>query len=129
MMDFETRELPHWLRKGQRPPQAVADLLRRHASELAAAREEASATSAEAAALISRFGLALYKKRQSPNAADFRVLIDAFESAGGELVTYIGAPFEGDLEELADVIEWLPGSEGIGPGCVADAFERPPESS
>lgn len=68
-------------------------------------------------------GLALYKKRGTSSWPQFRVLFEAFRDLGAEMITHVGEPLEGDLEELADVVEWIDAADGVAPGCVAEAFE------
>jgi hypothetical protein len=119
----EQRELPEWLKKGQQSTQAVADLLRRQKAALAAVRRETEEARKQTAELTEAFGLALYRKRDAPNASEFRTLFDALQTSGVELITYVGEPFVGDLEELADVVDWIDSAEGIPPGSIAEAFE------
>lgn len=119
----ELREVPSWLERGQQPAQAVAGLLRRHRTVLAEANAETARARQQAGRVVEAVGLALYKKRGTPSWPELRVLFEAFRDVGAEFVTHVGEPFEGDLEELADVLEWLDSAEGIAPGCVAEAFE------
>jgi len=120
---FAERELPDWLKKGQQPIQAVAKLLIRHRDALAAARKETEAARRRAEELAEVLGLALYRKHAAHNASEFRVLFDALRVAGIESITHVGEPFAGELEESADVMDWVDAADGIGAGCVAEAFE------
>lgn len=119
----ELREVPPWLKRDQQPTQAVADLLLRQKEDLAAAKREAEQVRKQAEEMARVFGLALYRKRGAPDTAPFRTLFDALQTLGIELVTHVGELFEGDLEELADVVEWIDPTEGIAPGSVGEAFE------
>lgn len=119
----DQRDVPTWLRHGQQPSQAVADLMRRQQAALAAARREVDDARTQTAVVVEVVGLALHKKLGAANASEFRTLVDALATVGAELVTHVGEPFEGELEELADVVDWVDAAEGVAPGCVAEAFE------
>lgn len=118
----DQRELPNWL-KPSSPTQAMAELMRRHRAALAHSRAETQAALDQSARLAVAIGLALYRKRSAANSSEFRTMEDALAAAGGLLITHAGEPFAGDLEELADVVEWVEAKPGISPGCIADAFE------
>jgi len=119
----ELREVPAWLRQGYQPNRAVADLLGRHKVALAAAEARAAEARRQAGELVEVFGLALYRKRGAAISSEFRTLFDALQAVGAELITHVGEPFDGYLEELSDVVDWVGSAEGISPGCVAEAFE------
>lgn len=119
----DQREVPVWLKQGQQPTQAVAELIRKRKVALAAARNEVDDARGQTAEVVELFGLALYKKLGAANASEFRTLFDTLTAVGAELVTHVGERFEGELEELADVVDWVEAVEGIAPGCVAEAFE------
>ena len=121
MMMSELREIPEWV-KGQLPTQAMADLMRRHRQELNRSGEELAAARRRAGDLAEVFGLAMWKKRGG-DPKQFRILWDALESAGVVFVDHVGEPVAGDLEEMADIVDWVDQAEGIEPGCVSEAFE------
>lgn len=119
----DQREVPAWLRRGQQPSQAVAELIRRQQAALAALRHDVDDARSQTADVVESVGLALHRKLGTANAAEFRTLLDALTAAGAEFVTHVGEPFEGELEELADVVDWIEPGAGLAPGCVAEAFE------
>lgn len=105
------------------PTQAVAGLMRRHASELAAERENTAAVAKQGGELAELVGLVCFRKRATPQAAEFRRLEEALVTHGVEMITHLGEPLTDKLAEMVDVIDWIPGADGIDPGCVAEAFE------
>ena len=119
----ELREVPPWLRRDHQATRAVADLLLRQKEALAVAKRETEQARKQAEDMAKVFGLALYRKRSAPNTAPFRTLFDALQTLDIELVAHVGELFEGDLEELADVVEWIDPTEEIAPGSVGEAFE------
>ncbi len=118
----EPRPIPSWV-KGQLPTQAMADLLRRQKLQLAAAQSQTAAAQREACDLAEAVGLALWKKRASADPAQFRTLHDALAASGVELIDHVGQPVAGELEEMADIIDWVDAGQGVAPGMVAEAFE------
>jgi hypothetical protein len=106
------------------PPQAVAELLRRHQAELAAARADAAAGWDRADSLAAAVGLTLARKRAALSPADFRVLGDLLQAEGIEVLTHVGEPLTAELDESADVVEWGDPASAPGPGdWVAEAYE------
>ncbi|MGB7962560.1 MAG: hypothetical protein WCF12_06310 [Propionicimonas sp.] len=101
----------------------MAELLRRQKVALSAAEARAAEALKQAGKIGEVFGLALYRKRGAANSSEFRTLFDALQTVGAELITHVGEPLDGHLEELADVVDWVGSAEGISPGCVAEAFE------
>jgi hypothetical protein len=119
----DQREVPAWLRRGQQPSQAVAELIRRQQAALVALRHDVDDARAETAAVVESVGLAVHRKLGTVGASEFRTILDALTAAGAAVVTHVGEPFEGELEELADVVDWIEPGDGAAPGCVAEAFE------
>ncbi len=118
----EPRPVPTWV-KGQLPTQAMADLLRRHRQQLAEAQAQTAAAQRQACDLAEAVGLALWKKRATTDPAQWRTLFDALSANGVELIDHVGQPVAGDLEEMADIIDWVEEAEGVAPGAVVEAFE------
>jgi hypothetical protein len=120
----QPRPLPSWLRRAVDPPQAVAELLRRHQGELAAARADAAAGWDRADSLAAAVGLTLARKRAALGPADFRVLGDLLQAERIEVLTHVGEPLTPELDESADVVEWGDPASAPGPGdWVAEAYE------
>ena len=113
------RPVPSWV-KGQLPTQAMADLLRRQKAEQSEADDQLARARRDSLQLAEAVGLALWKKRAN---TDLRLLWDALADAGVTFVDHVGEPLAGELEEWADVIDWVDAADGIEPGCVAEAFE------
>ena len=118
----DDRDLPPWV-KGQLPTQAMADLLRRHRSELHAANQRTTEARTQTNALGVGVALALWKKRGVDNEADYRTVWDALDIAGVQRIDHVGEIIAGELEEMADIVDWVDACDGIEPGCVAQAFE------
>ena len=120
MIDLPTKPLPDWV-KGTLPTQGMADLLRASRHAAVEADERLAAADRRALTLAETFALALWKKRA--DAKELRILFDALTSAGVEYVDHLGEEIDAELEEMADIIDWVDAAEGIEPGCVAEAFE------
>ena len=118
----EPQPVPDWI-TGKLPAQAMADLLRRHKAELAQADQQLAQAQKRMDKMAARLGLAVWKKRGAANAQEFRLFWDVLEESGIELVDHVGRPVAGELEEMADIIDWVESADGIEPGCVAEAFE------
>jgi hypothetical protein len=120
----EPRPVPSWLRPDGTPEQAVADLLRRHRSELAAAQAEAAAWRHRADALAEAVGLALSKKRAALRPEQFRSLAELLASQSIVLIERAGSPLTPEIEEVCDIVARTPADAAASPGAfVAEDFE------
>ena len=118
----QPRELPAWV-QGQSPAHAMADQLRRHRQELAAAQDKAATAERRTRDLAEAVGLALWRKRQAPDSNQFRMLWQALAGAGVEFIDHVGEPVAGEVEQWAEILDWVDAADGIAPGCVAEAIE------
>ncbi|MDR1426657.1 MAG: hypothetical protein LBJ08_02720 [Bifidobacteriaceae bacterium] len=125
----QPRPVPSWVRPGVAPDQAMADLLRRHRDEQAAAAAATEAAWARADALAAHVGMTLTRKQAAMSAAEFRVLGDLLEAEHIEVLNHVGEPLTPELEEFADIVEWVDDDgppDSIDPALeewVAEAFE------
>jgi hypothetical protein len=106
------------------PPQAVAELLRRHRAALEAAAAETARAQGRAESLAAAVGLALATKQAAMDPQEFRVLGDLLVDQGIEVITHVGEPLTAELEESADILSWEEDGSPLGPGdWVSEAFE------
>ncbi|MDR1440922.1 MAG: hypothetical protein LBJ02_00765 [Bifidobacteriaceae bacterium] len=118
------RALPSWLRKTGGPEQAVADLLRRHRTELASAQAQVANANQRTDALAAATALTVFKKRAALSPEEYRPLADLLTGQGIEVITYVAEPVDEVLEESADIVEWVPHDGGPDLGeHVSEAFE------
>jgi hypothetical protein len=100
----------------------MAELLRRHRTELADTQAAVERERRAAADLAEAFALTTWRKFP-PQAGDAgKVFWQVLAEAGVEVVTWLGHPVE-DVEADADIVGWTDQAQAVPPGCVAETFE------
>lgn len=117
----EKRAVPDFVRAQTQEELAVKLLRQRQESE-EAHRKELRALEKRLDRMAEQLAIITHKKRSEEKDPLVRSLRQLLKREGIELVTYAGEPVTEELEEQADIVEWLPAGEDPE-DRVVDALE------
>ena len=124
-MDFgplpQKRELPSYAQK-QNPEELALSLVRQRGALAEKHRKDLAAAGKEADRLAEQLALLVHKKRFTEGDPFVLSLRQLLKNEGISLITYAGEEVTEELENEADIVEWLPaGEETVD--RVVDALE------